>query len=167
MTVSDFATERRRILAHRMMSEVSWREGTASGLPDWFDVLLTDVVLAIGDEDIRYLSAKFIPTTDTAAGSMAIIVFTDELVAYASLDPDPALEARVFEVVVTARRQLRSFWIETLPGFDPAADATDGLQISVVYPDFSRSLPLGESDWPHRADDTKALLECLRLDLVK
>jgi hypothetical protein len=98
---------------------------------------------------------------------MEVIVFTDGLVAYASLDPDPTIEARQFEVIVTARGALRSFWIETAPGFDPERGDSDGMQISVVYPDFSRTLPLGKSDWPQRSSDTAALLECLRFDLVK
>jgi hypothetical protein len=167
MPETDFLVTRRAALEERFRSEVSWREATLDAVPDWFSVLLTDLVLAIGDEDIRYLSAKFVPPVAGESGSMAVIVFTDELVAYASLDPDPALIARQFEVIVTARKSLRSYSIETIPGYNPGPDAADGMQISVTYPDFSRTLPLGESDWPRRGSDTAALLQCLRFDVVK
>jgi hypothetical protein len=35
-------------------------------------------------------------------------------------------------------------------------ETTDGVQISVTYPDFSRTVPLGKSDWPQRHSDTSA-----------
>jgi hypothetical protein len=159
----DTLLERRAALEARFSSESSWRDGTADGVPDWFGSLLTDLVLAIGDDEIRYFSVKLTPKDDEGHGSMEVIAFTDELVAYASLDPDPALETRQFEVVVTARSALSSFWVETDPDWTPGSD---GMRISVIYPDFSRTLPLGESTRPDRHKDLSALLANLRLDLV-
>jgi hypothetical protein len=166
MNTSNTGIDQRSRLEDRFRSETSWREATLDGVPAWFSELLTDLVLAIGEDDIRYFSVNMTPTTGTTTGSMAVIVFTDELVAYASLDPDPALEFRQFEVTVTARRSLRSFWLETQAGYD-AATSADGMRISVMYPDFSRTLPLGPSEWPARNSDLVALLRCLRLDLVR
>lgn len=51
-------------------------------------------------------------------------------------------------MIVTARKSLRRFWIETTADFVPGTDNTDGLQISVIYPDFSRALPLGHPIGP-------------------
>jgi hypothetical protein len=163
MTSTATSFDQRAVLEERFRLETSWREGTLDGVPSWFGTLLTDLVLAIGEDEIRYFSVNFSPKNEHLSGSLVVIVFTGELVAYASLDPEPELEHRQFEVIVTARRSLRSFSIETAPDYVPDSD---GMQISVIYPDFSRTLPLGKSDWPHRHTDLSSLLSCLRLDLT-
>ena len=155
-------SEQRAQLQKRFNAEKSWQSGTVAGIPDWFETLLSDLVIAIGEDDIRYFSASYEPNT----ASMEVIVFTDELVAYATVDLDGGVTGRSFEVTVTARRALMRFSIETEPGFDPDSRSTAGMLISVSYPDFSRTLPLGESEWPDRDSDTSALLRCLRLDVV-
>ena len=156
---------RRSLLEERLRSEVSLRDVMTGEPPRWFTALLNDLVLAIGSADIRYLSANLSPGAGARAGLMAVVVFTDELVAYATLDPDPALGPAQFEVIVTARRSLTSFAIETTETFDFADENSDGMRISVSYPSFSRTLPLGESQWQHRGSDTRWLLRCLRDDL--
>lgn len=159
--------DQRAILEERFRSEVSWNNGTLEGVPEWIGTLLTDLVLAVGDDDICYFSSKYVPATNESAGSMAVIIFTDILVAYAALDLDPGAASPQFEVTVTARKELRSFSIETDPGIDASTGSADGMRISVVYPDFSRTLPLGLSKWPGRDTDTASLIRNLRFDLAK
>ena len=155
--------EKRTALEERFRGERSWREGTANDVPSWYERLVTDLILATGDDEIRYFSAKYLPPRGENGASMAVVAFTDELVAYANLDNDPSGNTPL-EVIVTARRQLSSFSIESsdVGAEDPLA----GVRIAVNYPEFSRVLPLGDSDWKTRSSETSDLISRLRRDLV-
>ena len=154
--------ERRSAFEERFRAEVSWRDGTSDEVPPWFSSLITDLVVATGDDAIRYFSASYVPATDLHEGSMAVIVFTDDLVAYANLDLGGASQ---FEVMVTARRSLSSFSIDSEGS--TGGDDLSTVRISVIYPQFSRTLPLGASDWSSREDETAELIRQLRFDLVR
>lgn len=155
--------EKRAALDERFRGELSWREGTAGEIPAWYSQLVTDLILATGEDEIRYFSAKYLPPRGDNGASMAVVAFTDELVAYANLDNDPSGNTPL-EVIVTARRQLSSFSLESsdLTTDDPMAN----VRIAVNYPEFSRVLPLGESDWKSRNSETADLIARLRRDLV-
>lgn len=151
----------------RFRSELSWRDGTSDGVPSWYSQLLTDLILATGQDEIRYFSVKYVPPRGQNHASVSVVAFTDEIVAYANFDGDPSTGATPLEVVVTARKALGSFGLESLPG--AAGQTDDGLgdvRITVNYPHFSRTLPLGESDWSDRDSETADLISCLRRDVV-
>lgn len=160
-------TNQREWFDNRFRSELSWRDGTVGGVPAWYSQLLTDLVLATGDEAIRYFSARYVPSQGGNPGSVAVVAFTDELVAYANLAGDPNSEATPLEVTITARRALSSFSLES-PGFEDGSEATSvaDVRITVTYPQFSRTLPLGASDWADRESETVDLISCLRRDVV-
>lgn len=165
MTITD-TLEKRTALEERFQGERSWREGTALGVPSWYAQLVTDLILATGEDEIRYFSAKYLPARGGNRASMAVVAFTDDLVAYANLDNDPAGNTPL-EVIVTARRQLTSFSVESSDASELAAnDPLAGVRIAVNYPEFSRVLPLGESDWKSRGSETADLIARLRRDLV-
>jgi hypothetical protein len=151
----------------RFRSELSWRDGTSDGVPSWYSQLLTDLILATGDGEIRYFSVKYLPPRGPNHASVSVVAFTDDIVAYANFDGDPSLGATPLEVIVTARRVLSSFSLESLP--TATGERDDGLgdvRITVNYPQFSRTLPLGESDWIDRDSETADLISCLRRDVV-
>lgn len=166
MRASDVKVQR-EWFENRFRSELSWRDGTIDDVPAWYQQLLTDLILATGDEPIRYFSAKYVPPRGESAGSVAVVAFTDEIVAYANFDGDPTGWATPLEVIVTARRALRSFSLESVPLVDePSDDSLDAVRITVNYPQFSRTLPLGASDWSTRDSETAELITCLRRDVV-
>ena len=157
--------DQREWFENRLTSELTWRDGTADGVPSWYSQLLTDLVLATGDDPIRYFSAKYVSPRGSNPGSVAVVAFTDDIVAYANFDGDPNTGATGLEVFVTARRMLSSFGLES-DGLDTAADPLASVRITINYPQFSRTLPLGASDWINRARETAELIACLRRDLV-
>ncbi len=160
-------TDQREWFENRFQSEISWRDGTRDGVPAWHAQLLTDLILAIGDDEIRYFSAKYIPALGLLTGSLAVVAFTDKIVAYANFDGDPSMGAMPLEVMVTARRMLSSFSLES-DGLSTGSisDPYGAVRITVNYPHFSRSLPLGESDWGNRESETADLITYLRRDVV-
>lgn len=159
--------DQREWFENRFKSELSWREGTVNGVPGWYSQLLTDLILATGDEAIRYFSAKYVPPREFAAGSVSVVAFTDEIVAYANFDGDPGSGAIPLEVIVTARRMLSSFSLESgVPTEAGSGGGIGSVRITVDYPQFSRTLPLGASDWSDRDSETADLITCLRRDLV-
>jgi hypothetical protein len=175
--VTSSMNERRARFDARFTSELSWRDGTVGGVPSWYSQLLTDLTLATGDEDIRYFSAKYVPPRRQGHASVSVVAFTDDIVAYANVDGDPSDGATPLEVIVTARRALISFSLESLPRVSvqgasgqPDSDQPDSglgdVRITVNYPQFSRTLPLGESDWSDRDAETAELISRLRRDVV-
>ncbi|MDJ0334412.1 hypothetical protein QMG83_04170 [Salinibacterium sp. G-O1] len=128
---------------------------------------MTDLILATGDEPITYFSAKYVPARDLGSGSVSVVAFTDEIVAYANFDSDPSAGSSPLEVVVTARRTLSSFSLESdMDEFAQVTDALGTVRITVNYPQFSRTLPLGASDWSTRDSETADLIARLRRDVV-
>ncbi len=159
--------EKRQRLQDRFSAELSWREGTTEGNPAWYSQLLTDLILATGDEPITYFSAKYVPSRTSDTGSVSVVAFTNEIVAYANFDGDSAAGASPLEVVVTARRSLSSFSLESSAAeVTQVSDALGTLRITVTYPQFSRTLPLGVSDWTGRDSETAELISCLRRDVA-
>ncbi|WP_309616737.1 hypothetical protein [Salinibacterium sp.] len=157
----------RQWFENRFRSELSWRDGTVDGVPAWYSQLLTDLILATGDEAIRYFSAKYVPPRGPNPGSVAVVAFTDDIVAYANFAGDPSTGATPLEVTVTARRALSSFSLESeATDSEPTGDSLADVRITVNYPLFSRSLPLGASDWADREGETADLISCLRRDVV-
>lgn len=167
---SAIANDQRDRFEQRFQSEVSWRDGTADGVPEWYSQLLTDLILATGNESIRYFSAKYVPPRDSTMGSVSVVAFTDDIVAYANFDGNATVGASPLEVMVTARRLLSSFSLESEATMARApaalADAMGAVRITVNYPQFSRTLPLGASDWSARDSETADLITCLRRDVV-
>lgn len=161
MTVSAELQKQREELENRFLNEVTWREGTVDLVPLWYDRLLSDLVLAAGPEPIRYFSAKYVPSADDAPGSMSVVAFTDALVAYADLDGLAEADMAGLEVSVVARRTLSGFSLETLGDEEGAS-----IRVTVRYPGFSRSLPLGASDWQDREGELAQLIAHLRRDLA-
>lgn len=146
------------LLDERFRAETTWAAGTRSAEPVWYRRLLSALVLVIGDSEIRYLSVNYSLSGDDSLFSTDVIVLTDEIIAYATIDGEQGAEITNVNVTGLPRRALTSFGV---------AVSDDGtLAISVSYPDFIRSLPLGASDWPHRESETTNLIECLRQDLV-
>lgn len=164
MQTIDDILDQRAELERRFRAQVTWRRGTADGPPEWFSQLLTDLVLATGSDDIRYFSAKYVPAKSDAGSSMAVVAFTDDIVAYAVLDGEPTPGSFPLEVVVTARRALSMFSIESEGAGDTAA--MSDVHITVTYPHFSRTLPLAETDWADADSETADLIAQLRRDLV-
>jgi hypothetical protein len=165
VSMSSMSDQRERFDS-RFRSELSWREGTVGGIPSWYSQLLTDLILATGHDDIRYFSAKYVPPRNQNHASVSVVAFTDEIVAYANFDGDPSTGATPLEVIVTARKALSSFGLESLPGDGTVDDTIGDVRITVNYPQFSRTLPLGESDWSDRDSETADLISCLRRDVV-
>ncbi len=164
---STLENDQRETFEQRFRSELSWRDGTVDGVPAWYSQLLIDLILATGDEAIRYFSAKYVPPRGLMSGSVSVVAFTDEIVAYASFDGDPSAGAAPLEVIVTARRLLGSFSLESEAiDVTDVADALAAVRITVNYPQFSRTLPLGASDWSDRVRETAELITCLRRDVV-
>ena len=81
-----------------------------------------------------------------------------------AFDGDATTGGFPIEVMVTARRSLSSFSLESLP--DDPGDSISSVRITVHYPEFSRSLPLADSEWASRESETADLIACLRRDLV-
>ncbi|MBC7591845.1 MAG: hypothetical protein H7226_12510 [Salinibacterium sp.] len=161
------ANDQREWFENRFTSELSWRDGTVDGVPSWYSQLLTDLILATGDDAILYFSAKYVAPRGPNPGSVAVVAFTDDIVAYANFDGDPGTGATPLEVIVTARRMLSSFGLESdALDTDAAANPLAAVRITVNYPQFSRTLPLGASDWTDRDSETADLIACLRRDLV-
>jgi hypothetical protein len=145
-------------LDERFRAETTWAAGTRSAEPDWYHRLLSALVLVIGDSEIRYLSVNYSLAGEDGSFSTDVVVLTDEIVAYATFEGQKGAEVTNASVTGLPRRSLTSFGV---------AVSDDGsLAISVSYPDFARSLPLGASDWPHRDSETTDLIDCLRQDLV-
>lgn len=159
-TMTDDSAQRLHI-EERFRAQVSWREGTVDGAPAWYEQLLSDLVLATGEDRIRYFSAEYTPARDDVGVAMTVVAFTDDIVAYVVLDGEPD-GPYPLEVVVTARRALDSFSLET----GASGGSGDAVRITVNYPNFSRALPLGESDWADRESETAQLIRRLRQDLV-
>lgn len=154
----ELATDPIAPLDERFRAETTWAAGTRSAEPVWYRRLLSALVLVIGDSEIRYLSVNYSLSGDDSLFSTDVIVLTDEIVAFASFGGEQGAEVTNVTVTGLPRRALSSFGV---------AVSDDGtLAISVSYPDFSRSLPLGASEWPHRESETTNLIECLRQDLV-
>ncbi len=160
MSTPEELRAQRAAFEERFQSEISWREGMAAAIPTWYSQLLTDLVLATGTESIKYFSAKYVPEREDHPGSMAVVAFTNELVAYANLDDVSAESDTTLEVVVMARRNLTSFSLETF------GDTTEAIRVTVRYPGFSRALPLGESDWKSRDSEIAELITHLRRDVI-
>lgn len=153
-------TDQRNRFEERFRSEVTWRDGIKDEIPGWYNQLLTDLVLATGTEPIKYFTAKYVPERDDQPGSLAVVAFTPELVAYANLDDLSADTNTTLEVVVIARRALTSFSLETM------GESSDSLRVTVRYPGFSRSLPLAESDWADHDSEIAELITHLRRDII-
>ena len=162
MGTTDVHDQRERFES-RFRSERSWPEAASNGAAEWYSRLLTDLTLATGDEAIHYFSAKFVPSGGPRSGSIAVVAFTEEVVVYANCDGDPG--ATVLEVSVTARRTLSSFSLES-DGLAPDRAALASVRITVNYPQFSRTLPLGASDWSDRESETADLIASLRRDVL-
>ena len=162
MEKTDVHDQRERFES-RFRSERTWPEAALSGAAEWYSHLLTDLTLATGDEAIHYFSATFVPSGGPGSGSVAVVAFTDEVVAYANCDGDPG--TTVLEVIVTARRSLSSFSLES-DGSAPELARLASVRITVNYPQFSRTLPLGASDWSDRESETADLIASLRRDLL-
>lgn len=160
MQVTEESRVQRARFEDRFRSEVTWREGVAAAIPGWYEQLLTDLVLATGTETIKYFSAKYVPECDEHPGSLAVVAFTDELVAYANLDDVAEDTTTTLEVVVMARRSLTSFSLETV------GNVADAVRVTVRYPGFSRSLPLAESEWESRDSEIAELITHLRRDVI-
>ena len=159
--------DQRQWFEKRFMSEISWREGTSEEVPRWYSQLLTDLILATGDEAIRYFSAKYLPARGRNHESVSVVAFTDDIVAYANFDGNPSAGSTPLEVIVTARRVLSSFSLESAPDDEEHEDrGAASVRITVNYPQFSRTLPLGASDWSDRDSETADLIACLRRDVV-
>lgn len=160
MSTPEELRAQRAVFEERFRSEITWREGVANAIPGWYEQLLTDLVLATGTETIKYFSAKFVPEREDHPGSMAVVAFTYDLVAYANLDDVTDELPTTLEVVVMARRSLTSFSLETF------GDVSDAVRVTVRYPGFSRSLPLAESDWKSRDSEISELITHLRRDVI-
>ena len=159
--------DQRERFESRFTAERSWPDGTVDDVPPWYSQLLTELILATGDEPILYFSAKYAPPRGQASGSVSVVAFTDQIVAYANFDGDLSAGATPLEVIVTARRMLSSFGLESEATESERADGGVGsVRITVNYPQFSRTLPLGASDWSDRDSETTALISCLRRDVV-
>ena len=166
VTIPGMGDQRKRFEI-RFKSELSWRDGTVDGVPSWYSQLLTDLILATGEGEIRYFSAKYVAPRGESHASVSVVAFTDDIVAYANFDGDPGSGSTPLEVTVTARKALNSFGLESFAdGAEPAGDGLGDVRITVNYPQFSRTLPLGESDWSDRESETAELISCLRRDVV-
>ena len=155
-------------LDERFLAETTWKASTRSGIPSWYGRLLTDLILVTGDEPIRYLSLNYVPL-DEDAFDADLVVFTDEIVAFARFRGDNTGAVTPFGVTACARKSLTSFGVESVASaLDTGTDTEwpGAVTFTVQYPDFDRILPLAASEWPGRDTETASLVACLRRDLI-
>ncbi|RFA18133.1 hypothetical protein [Subtercola boreus] len=147
-----------RRMDERFKAETTWSVAMSYDEPVWYRRLLSALVLVVGDSEIRYFSSTYAVTKGEDTSLVDVVVLTDEIIAYAAFSSDPQAPELQLNVVALARR--------SLTGFGVAVSDDEDLTISVSYPGFDKTLPLGSSDWPHRETETFNLIECLRQDLV-
>lgn len=155
-------------LNFRIEAHPDWTGSTSGRQPLWYGRMLTSLVIALGEESIKYLTAAY--SAKDGNFTAAIVIFTPTTLIVVNALGQTNANSGEYSTVLSSRSELKRFTLAaetSVFNTEAFSDWPGALSTTLTYADgFNLSLPLGRShDSTHRAE-LDLLIKSLRDDLV-
>jgi hypothetical protein len=134
--------------------------------PEWIGLAISDIVVAIGDANFRFVNTSVSPNSERPAESeIDIHIFTDDLLLHVHGVRSDVDDTRT--TTVRSRKSLRELGVAAGASFDDGRSWPGRLTVQLTYDDGTVvMLPGGRSTNRGQHERLAAFLPSLRADLV-